>query len=261
MKDSVVIIGSGNLAWHLVQRLLLTDYDVQIYGRNPDNEEDFTYPHPGFSYISDHLLINKRASIYILCVKDDEIQNAVEKLTFKLRSTQILLHTSGSTASTVLSHYTDHYGVLWPVMSLSKNHPVQNPDNIPFIITASDETTEYKLSRLTQKLTDDFRYADDHERQMMHLTAVISNNFTNHLFALTYDYCKDNHINFNIFSPIILETVNRLRNQNPGSLQTGPAIRKDMVTIERHLNMLESHEALHHLYQQFTNSILKRYQS
>ena len=261
MKDSVVIIGSGNLAWHLTQRLLLTDYDVQIYGRNPVNEQDFTYPDSGVSFISDHLLINKRASIYILCVKDDEIQNALENITFKLRSTQILLHTSGSTSSTVLSSYTEHYGVLWPIMSLSKNHSVQNPDNIPFIITASDQTTEDKLTRLTQKLTDDFRYADDHERQMMHLAAVISNNFTNHLFALTYDYCKANQINFNIFSPIILETINRLRYQNPGSLQTGPAIRKDMVTIERHLSMLESYEALHHMYQQFTNSIINRYQS
>jgi len=39
-------------------------------------------------------------------------------------------------------------------------------------------------------------------------------------------------INFNLLLPLISETANRLQYGSPGQMQTGPAIRNDIETIQ-----------------------------
>ena len=59
-----------------------------------------------------------------------------------------------------------------------------------------------------------------------------------------------------IILPLIRETANKLVQLNPKEAQTGPAIRKDMVTIKKHLNLLQNSDFFE-LYKILTNSILK----
>ncbi|MCZ2101221.1 MAG: DUF2520 domain-containing protein [Chitinophagales bacterium] len=259
MKTSVVIVGTGNVAWHICNRLRHEDCSVQIFGRHPDQVRDFIRDTSDFSYISDREHLQRDADYYLLCVKDDDIIQVANELPFKLKRHQVLVHTSGSMTSEVLAPYADHYGVLWPIMSLKKHFEVQQATHVPYVITGSDAEAEYKLTRLATKISESLSYADDAQRQKMHLMAVVTNNFTNHLFALAYKYCKENHINFNNFIPIINETVSRMQDMDPKDMQTGPASRGDQSTINRHLEMLESDEALAQLYAYFSRSIQKMY--
>ena len=59
-----------------------------------------------------------------------------------------------------------------------------------------------------------------------------------------------------IILPLVSETANKLVQLRPIEAQTGPAIRKDMVTIKKHLHLLENSDFLN-LYKILTNSILK----
>ena len=43
-----------------------------------------------------------------------------------------------------------------------------------------------------------------------------------------------------IILPLVSETANKLVQLRPIEAQTGPAIRKDMVTIKKHLHLLEN---------------------
>ncbi len=255
MNNRVVIIGAGNVSWHIARRLKQADYIVQVYGRNPEDGADFT----DISFVSDIHQLDRKADCYILGIKDAAVVEVAASLPFKLRRQQLLLHTSGTLSSEVLKPYAQFYGVLWPIMSLKKNHEVTYPERIPYVVTASSQEAEYMLTKLAAHLTHTLSYADDLQRQKMHLMAVVTNNFTNHLFTLAHRYCIDNQIDFNRFNPIIVETVNRIQGEDPAALQTGPAVRGDHDTINRHLAMLNSDDALSKLYRDFSESILKMY--
>ena len=62
---------------------------------------------------------------------------------------------------------------------------------------------------------------------------------------------------FNLLKPLIFETATRLKNTSPAVVQTGPASRKDVETIEKHLQILNEHPKLHKLYQAISDSIMQ----
>src|SRR5690606_16521859 len=99
------------------------------------------------------------------------------------------------------------------------------------------------------------KFAGDSERRKLHLAAVIANNFSNHLYHLTEDFCRKESVDFGMLFPLISETVNGLKEQSPASLQTGPAVRNDLATIEKHLQTLGSYPGLASLYKMFSQSI------
>ena len=85
--------------------------------------------------------------------------------------------------------------------------------------------------------------------------AVMVNNFTNHLYALIEKYCKDEGLDFYLLLPLIQETAARLEDASPSKTQTGPAIRGDDATIEKHLDLLNKYPQLKKIYELFTESI------
>ena len=71
-------------------------------------------------------------------------------------------------------------------------------------------------------------------RLKYHLAATLVNNFTNYLFTVAENFCKKKNISFAILQPLMEETVMRMRNISPAATQTGPAIRNDRLTLEKH---------------------------
>jgi hypothetical protein len=97
--------------------------------------------------------------------------------------------------------------------------------------------------------------ADDVTRLKLHLAGVLVNNFTNHLYALTEDFCRQEGIDFDLLLPLIKETAGRLSHFRPRQSQTGPAVRRDNNTIKKHLELLNNHNDIKELYKLFTNKI------
>ena len=100
---------------------------------------------------------------------------------------------------------------------------------------------------------------DDVQRRKMHLAAVISGNFSNHLFTLVNQYCKTEKLDFSLLQPMLYETVARLSYSNPAEMQTGPAIRNDIETMNRHMEMLAHNEDLSEVYEMFSSLIISAY--
>ncbi|MCH5597158.1 DUF2520 domain-containing protein [Niabella ginsengisoli] len=84
------------------------------------------------------------------------------------------------------------------------------------------------------------------------------NNFSNHIFSLAENFCKKEGIDFAELLPLIDNTFYRLREAPPSTLQTGPAAREDMETINKHIALLNKHPQLLKLYEFLTESILGR---
>jgi predicted short-subunit dehydrogenase-like oxidoreductase (DUF2520 family) len=128
------------------------------------------------------------------------------------------------------------------------------PD-IPIVIDASDKSTLKELETLAQSISDKVIEAGDEQRMKLHLAAVVVNNFVNHLYALAESYCNNEGIDFNLLIPLIKETAERMDHISPSQSQTGPALRNDKDTIEKHLALLKKYPHLKKIYETFTDSI------
>lgn len=249
----IVIIGTGNTANILGHKLKAAGHNIlQIYGRNDYEASELAYEldTESTNYWS---IVNRHADIYIIAVSDIAIEDVKRELHF---SDKTVVHTAASVSKDVLKGTSEHYGVLYPLQSLKKGSG-RLPD-IPIIIDASDEATLQELEALAHTITQNVETAGDEERLKLHLAAVFCNNFVNHLYVLMEDYCRREGISFNMLKPLIQETAVRIETVAPADAQTGPAIRNDINTIQKHQQMLEAYPELKEMYALFTQSIQNR---
>jgi predicted short-subunit dehydrogenase-like oxidoreductase (DUF2520 family) len=246
----IVIIGTGNTATVLGRKLKAAGHNiVQVFGRNTAAASELAYEldTESTAYWS---VVNRNADIYILAVSDIAIAEVVEELQLPQKT---VVHTAASVSKDVLRAAAAHYGVLYPLQSLKKT-AAHAPD-IPIIIDASDEATLERLSALAGSIATTVVQAGDGERAKLHLAAVFCNNFVNHIYVLMQHYCAAEGLDFDLLKPLIQETATRIGTMPPAEAQTGPAIRRDESTINKHLELLQHHSQLQPFYQLFTQSI------
>jgi predicted short-subunit dehydrogenase-like oxidoreductase (DUF2520 family) len=247
----IVIIGSGNSAAVLGRKLKSAGHQIiQVISRNAHAASALAYEWDTVSsnYIS---AINLGADVYLIAVSDDAITEVVNDL--KLPG-KIIAHTAGSVSKDILKNVSTQYGVFYPLQSLRKD--LSNPEQVPIFIDASDTETKLVLEKLAQSISPGHvAAADADERMKLHIAAIMVNNFTNYLFALAEDYCKKEGLDFKQLLPLIEETVARLKTVSPSKSMTGPAIRHDKETIQKHLKLLENHPEIKKVYELMSDSI------
>ena len=133
----VVLLGGGNVAYHLAKKLSQsTEYQlIQIYNRSPLSPEFDTIPVEKTSLMEALL----PADIYILSVKDQAIAPLSSSLPFEGR---LVVHTSGSVPMKDLSD-RQRRGVCYPLQSFSKEQEIDF-SKIPFCLE-TEEATDFAL--------------------------------------------------------------------------------------------------------------------
>ncbi|HUS01000.1 MAG TPA: DUF2520 domain-containing protein, partial [Chitinophagaceae bacterium] len=171
---------------------------------------------------------------------------------------KLVVHTAGSVSKEVLKNISSRYGIIYPLQSLIKDS--LNIPEIPLLVDGSDDETTNFITGFSKTLSENIGLADDKQRLKFHVAAVLVNNFTNHLFAMGEEFCKKEEIEFEKLYPLIDETIRRVKVYSPQSVQTGPAIREDIYTLGKHLQILSAHPDLKYLYLKLSESILKLHQ-
>ena len=250
----VVIIGSGNTATVLSKLLLANGFQIsQVVSRNIKHAEtlanelncsasDFSSP------------MDETADIYLIAVSDKGIHEVVNYIP---NNNKLILHTAGSVSINVLENVSNQFGVLYPIQSLRKEIDVI--PEIPFLVDGNNQEVVEMIMQIGKKISNQVAFANDEMRLKLHLSAVMVNNFTNHLYTMAADYCKKEQLEFDLLKPLIFETANRLKNVHPNDVQTGPAIRNDSDTIEQHELLLVNYPELKELYIYFTKQIASFY--
>ena len=247
----VVIIGSGNAATVLSKLMQRKNFSiVQIASRNIDHAKILA-DELGCNFTDFNGLIDVTADIYIIAVADHAVTECFSIL--KVNNKPVV-HTAGSISKVVLKSVSNNYGILYPLQTLRKEMQVIPP--MPILIDANNEETLSLISSIAAIISSDVQIADDETRIKLHLAAVFVNNFTNHLYAIAEDFCKKEEVDFNILKPLIIETANRIKEFSPASVQTGPAIRNDVNTIDTHLKMLNDYPKFKTIYLKLTDSIM-----
>ena len=75
---------------------------------------------------------------------------------------------------------------------------------------------------------------------------------------MAQDLLEGQNIDFALLRPLILETAQKVQNNLPPDVQTGPAIRRDQKTMLGHLQMLKDEPELEKLYRLLSQGIIKK---
>ena len=246
----VVILGGGNVSYHLTTHLLENKKIelVQIYNRSIEKIVQFKSK----TIVTDNLKELKEADIYIITISDDAISNLSSKLNLKGK---LVVHTSGNTDLFELKSISSK-GVFYPLQSFSKGKIIDFSE-IPICIEASTENDLKVLETFAKSISNKVYKLNSKQREKIHLAAVFVNNFVNHLYHIGNEICDKNSIPFEILHPIILETATKITTLKPIDAQTGPAKRNDSITIEKHKAMLTQNQQ--EIYTLLTKSIYKTY--
>ncbi|MEN9568895.1 MAG: hypothetical protein RL172_126 [Bacteroidota bacterium] len=248
----VVIIGAGNVAHVLGSFIKQSAHQVvQVVSRSNASAMELA-AQLGCKGTADFAQMLPDADIYLTAISDAALNTLSEKIN---PGNQLIVHTAGAVPKNILQQVSSNYGVLYPLQSLSKNN-IHTGIPIPLLIDASNEQSLELIKQLAQSISDMVQQVNDADRLKLHLAAVVTNNFTNHLYALTHKFCADENLDFNMLLPLIEETTQRLHNHAPAGMQTGPAIRNDTATLDKHLRLLARHPDLRNVYLKLTDSII-----
>jgi predicted short-subunit dehydrogenase-like oxidoreductase (DUF2520 family) len=248
----VLIIGAGNVATVLGRLIKSAGHDiVQVVSRNMDHSGVLA-AELQCSAAASFAEMKKDADLYIAAMSDAALNEIKENINL---GEKVIVHTAGSVSMDVLKGVSANYGVMYPLQSLSKENNCTDI-KIPLLIDGNNEYALQLLKQLADSISSSVNVTADDTRLKLHVAAVVTNNFTNHLYSLAYDFCKNEGIGFEMLQPLIEETAMRLRRHPPTEMQTGPAKRKDIITLDKHLRILNTHPQLRSVYLKMTDSIM-----
>jgi predicted short-subunit dehydrogenase-like oxidoreductase (DUF2520 family) len=248
MIQSVGILGCGALGRNLFHNLKsLKGLTIKCFCRSIEKDDAL--------YKSSVREIEElfHCDLILIAVSD---QNIVEVGQLLTSYSGIIAHCSGATP---LHHFNDKGGVFYPLQSFSKS-VIRSFKEIPLFIEGNNEETTKQLYSFAQRLSNQVEHLSSEKRQKLHLAAVMSQNFSNHLIALTQAYLEKEAISFQALIPLLEEGLGKALHENAKEIQSGPARRKDTKTLETHLSLLKEEKRLLPLYEQLSESIRTYYE-
>lgn len=247
---NIVLIGAGNIAHFFASRLLAKGHNIaQIYSRT--KAHGLSLGDMTGAEVTDSLHdIRKDADAYILAVKDDALYEVSQSLSLQ---DKVVIHCAGAVPLKIIDNASQNIAVIWALYSIQKNNLPR--EEVPLVVESSNNLARSIALNIARDISLLVVEADYEQRQALHLNAVLVNNFGNHLMAIAQVICKENGLSFEILQPIIRQTVTQVIGTEHAQIQTGPAIRNDASTMEKHISLLQHHPEWQKLYAAVSASI------
>jgi len=247
----IVIIGTGNTATVLGRLFHGAGHTIlQVVGRTSTHLKQLGNILRS-TITSNPKELNTEGDLYIIAVSD----NAISQVASWLRvDKKLVVHTAGSVDIEIISGCSKNYGVLYPLQSLRKE--MDELPHVPFLVEGNTKDDGALIHDLASTISGNVKFATGHQRLMTHIAAIMVSNFTNHLYSIAEEFCVKENIDFGLLKPLIIETAQRIQTMSPSVVQTGPAIRKDIHTLDKHLRLLTAYPKLKTTYLRLTDSIM-----
>lgn len=269
----IVLIGAGNLATHLGKALHAAGHDMlQVFSRTMQSAETLASLLDA-EPLTDIAQVRDDADVYIFSVKDSALVQLVAQLcrheadglgedgavnalreAKKGELERVFLHTAGSMPMSVFKGMAQHYGVLYPMQTFSKQREVDF-SIIPCFVEANDEFAQKQIEGLAREISGRVYQLSSEDRKYLHLSAVFACNFANHCYAISQELLEEHGIPFDVMLPLINETAAKVHEMKPKDAQTGPAVRYDENVIGKQSKLLENHPHFKKVYDSMSKSI------
>jgi predicted short-subunit dehydrogenase-like oxidoreductase (DUF2520 family) len=230
LAPQIGIIGSGKVAQTMLRLARAAGIPIAgIYARNAALAEQLALKYDTQTVAGTSAL---HADLILLCVSDD----ALPEIIAQLKPQQIAAYTAGSPSIKLFAH--QQLGVCYPYQSISKGRDLLASD-IPFMIEGKNDLVLQRISAFLQQLGAQFQICGSAQRAQYHLAGVFVNNFGNLLLLEASKILGAAKLDMTPIYPLLNETIAKAILLGPEQAQTGPALRHDQNTIDRHRAQLQ----------------------
>lgn len=240
----VVIVGSGNVAEALARALPASGAELcQVFARNRERGPRVAAL-GGTTWTADPDRLAE-ADLYLIAVSDRAVGEVAASL--RLPDGAVAAHTAGSVPLDALEAFPRR-AVIYPLQTFTAGRAVDFA-RMPLFLEASDKGTYQAVERFARRLSSQLYPADSKRRGILHLAGVLACNFVNALYAAGERTLAREGLPFEALRPLIAETAAKaLAAPSPAAVQTGPAVRGDLPTLERHRALLAEEPLLLEIY-------------
>ena len=251
----ICLIGAGNLATQLGLALSEKGHQiVQVWSRTSKSATELAIKLK-CKFTTDISSLSYNTDIYIISVSDTAIETVLAGRSW---DTTMVVHTAGSIPMDILATYCTNFGVFYPFQTFSVERKIDFSE-IPIFLEANSTKNLEILTGLAKSVSLNVKIADSDQRQQLHLAAVFACNFVNHFYKIGEELLQEKGVDFELLKPLILETASKIVSHSPASSQTGPAIRKDKMVMDKHLAQLSGHPDLKILYSLISDRIIQKH--
>lgn len=267
MRPDIAFVGAGNVATRFSLALQEKGYNISyVYSRTERSRDKLVRAlqanGAGTQAAGDYRTL-ARAAVVFIAVSDDAIESVVSGMREELAgmdSLPAVVHTSGATDISVLRPLEEagcRCGVIYPLMTLNRNKNVDFKD-VPLLLESTSRELMPILDSIASDLGGEHYFYSSEDRLKMHLAAVFTTNFVNYILGLAFPIVQHDHP---LLIPGTIEAVRNAFLHTPASTLTGPARRGDMMTVRKHLDLLQSMGMTEQeeIYRLFTDRILEKY--
>jgi predicted short-subunit dehydrogenase-like oxidoreductase (DUF2520 family) len=254
-QNNISFAGAGNVANAICKELFHMGFRIDMVCSETAISGKLLADSCKAAWSSD-LLFPDSTKVIIVAVPDHRLKNVLD--TLKCRPGTLVAHTAGSFGLDIFPEKIKQKGVFYPLQTFSKSRKVSFSD-LPFLLESSDDESSIVLKNLAESIGGKVHYVDTEHRRLLHLAAVFICNFTNHMLTEGKEVALKAGFPFEILRPLIKETISKAMDVGPENSQTGPAVRHDHNTIEKHLELLSFSTELQRIYKAMTLSIIEYY--
>ena len=251
----IALIGAGNVATCLGPRLKEAGHEITaVYSRTVESARILA-DRMGATYTTDIKQV-PASDVVIVMLKDGALKELAPAIAGSLNSA-LLLHTAGSVPMDIWREAgAKKYGVLYPMQTFSKESRI-DWNQVPLFIEGSSDQTLNSIRQLALTISPDVTSLSSEGRKKLHLAAVFTCNFSNHMYAIAEQLLASEGVPFRVMLPLVRETARKVESIKPQDAQTGPAVRGDRQVIDEHLALLKDSPEYAELYRLISIDINK----
>lgn len=238
------IVGSGKVAQTMLRLVSNAQIPIAgIYARSYDKAQVLATKYKCAAF---EQLIDLKPELLLICISDD----ALPEIIGQLDPQQIAAYTAGSPSIKLFAH--PQLGVCYPYQSISKGRDLLASD-IPFMIEGKNDLVLQRIKGFLQQLGAQFQQCGSAQRAQYHLAGVFVNNFGNLMLLEASKILHQAQLDLTPLYPLLNETIAKAILLGPENAQTGPALRHDQNTLDRHRAQLDPEQLV--VYDCLTNRI------
>ena len=256
IQHNISFAGAGRVAGALCREMYHAGFKIDLIASESEKNGRLLADSSNGSW-SPELIFPDSTDVIIVAVPDHRLESVLNKI--RCRPETLVAHTAGSFGLDVFPEKIIRKGIFYPLQTFSKERKIVFND-IPVLLESSDKQSSEILENLAESIGGKVHFVDTEHRRMLHLAAVFVCNFTNHMLTEGKELALKTGFSFEVLGPLIKETVLKAMDIGPENSQTGPAVRNDQNTIEKHLELLSFSPELQRIYSEMTRSIIKYHQ-
>lgn len=256
IPNIISFAGAGRVAGALCRKLYKSNYKIGLIVSETKENGEFLANSCDTAWSQD-LYYPDSTNLIIVSVPDHKLKSVLDKLV--CQPDTLVVHTAGSIGLDIFPENIKNRGVFYPLQTFSKDHEITFQD-VPIFIEASDSDSSDTLKKIAESIGGKVYCVDTKNRIMLQLAAVFVCNFTNHMLTTGKEVALKAGFTFDVLVPLLTETISKAIILGPENSQTGPAVRHDNNTIEKHLELLSYSPELQKIYNEMSQSIIKYYQ-